>query len=81
MPKEQSIELDCAPGYPRPGDLIADVIKDLGLPERDPVSKFFGNWKWSYQDIPAEKWLQIQPTLKERVTKLYNSGVIRYGSW
>lgn len=78
---ERSIELDCAPGGPRPGDLINGVIAELGLTEREPVMKLFGNWKWDYSDVTEERWKEIQPTLKERVTALYNSGVIRYGSW
>lgn len=78
---EQSIELDCQPGNPRPGDLIEAVIADTGLPKRETVSRVFGNWKWDYSDIPAEQWEKVKPILKERVTKLYNSGVIRYGSW
>lgn len=77
----QTIELDCAPGYPRPGDLIDGVIKDTGLSAREPVSKFFGQWTWDYSDVPQEEWKRIQPTLKTRVTKLYNDGLIRYGSW
>lgn len=78
---EQTIELDCPPGSPRPGDLINGVIEGTGLPERNPVSTFFGNWVWNYDDIPAADWINIQPILAERVTKLYNSGLIRYGSW
>ncbi len=81
MTKRQTIELDCAPGTPRPGDLISSVVKDTGLPKRETVSRFFGNWMWDYSDIPKEKWLKIQPTLKERIEKLYHNGLIRYGSW
>jgi len=44
----QTIELDCAPGFPRPGDLIGGVISGLGLEARDPASMFFGNWAWDY---------------------------------
>jgi hypothetical protein len=77
---EQSIELDCAPGTPRPGDLIGGVIEGL-LPEREPVGKFFGNWKWDYSDVPSDRWAAVKPVLKERVTKLYDEGLIRYGSW
>ena len=77
----QTIELDCQPGNPRPGDLIAGVIEGTGLPKREAVSKLFGNWMWDYKDIDEKKWLAIKETLKERVTKLYNAGVIRYGSW
>jgi len=80
--KEQSIELDCPPGYPRPGDLIEDVVAGLNLgPVPDTCSRFFGCWKWMFQHIPEEQWKAAQPTLKERIKKLYDSGVIRYGSW
>ena len=77
----QTIELDCAPGYPRPGDLIEGVIKDTGLPQRETVSRLFGEWTWDYSDIDPKVWLTAKPILKERITKLYNDGLIRYGSW
>lgn len=78
---EHSIELDCAPGNPRPGDLIAGVIEGTGLPLKDTVMKLFGNWKWNYQEVSCEEWDKIQPIVKQRITKLYESGIIRYGSW
>lgn len=77
----QTIELDCAPGMPRPDSYIGMVIKDTGLPEREPTGKFFGNWTWDYNDIDSDKWNSIKGTLQERITSLYNSGYIRYGSW
>ncbi len=63
------------------GDLIGDVIKDTGLPEREPDSMFMGEWIWDYPDFPEEDWKRIEPTLKERITALYNCGQIRYGAW
>jgi len=78
---EHSIELDCPPFYPRPGDLIAGVIEGTGLVLKEDVSKVFGNWKWDYSEVSCEEWDKIQPVLKERITKLYESGRIRYGSW
>lgn len=78
---EQSIELDCAPGSLRPGDLIAGVIKGTGLKEQEPVSTVFGNWTWIYPDVPESQWKVIQKVLKDRIEKLYHSGAIRYGSW
>jgi len=81
MEKEQTIELDCAPGMARPGALIESVIKDTGLVLKDPISKFFGNWCWNYGDVPKEVWNKAQELLKERIEALYNAGVIRYGSW
>jgi hypothetical protein len=77
----QTIELDCAPGMTRPGDLIAGVIEGTGLPEREACSKFFGNWTWDYSDIPADVWEATKQVRKERVTALYHQGMIRYGSW
>lgn len=77
----QTIELDCAPGTSRPDSYIKGVIKDLALPEREPVSKLFGNWTWDYSDIDAELWNAIKPILANRITKLFNEGYIRYGSW
>jgi len=77
----QTIELDCPPGDPRPGDLIEQVIEGTGLPLRDAVSRFFGNWTWNYEDVSHEKWMEIRPILKQRITALYESGKIRYGSW
>jgi len=78
---EHSIELDCPPGNPRPGDLIDGVIEGTGLPKREDVSRCFGNWKWRYDDISCEEWEKVKPTLKERITELYHAGLIRYGSW
>lgn len=78
---DQTIELDCPPGWPRPGDLIDEVIKDTGLPKRESVSRLFGQWTWDYSEVPEDHWKKVQPILKERITVLYNSGMIRYGSW
>lgn len=77
----QTIEIDCPPGYPRPGDLIEAVIKDTGLPARNDVSRLFGCWTWDYNDILEADWLKAKPILKDRLTKLYDNGVVRYCSW
>jgi hypothetical protein len=77
----QSIELDCAPGMTRPGDLIAGVIEGTGLKEQEPAGTFFGNWTWVYPDVPESQWKVIQKVLKKRIEKLYHAGAIRYGSW
>jgi hypothetical protein len=78
---EHSIELDCPPGSPRPGDLIAGVIKDTGLSKKPPVSTCFGNWIWKYDEVNCDQWDKIVPILAERIKSLYNDGSIRYGSW
>ena len=79
--KLQYIEIDCPPGPPRPGDLIESVIKDTGLPSRETVSRFYGNWTWDYKDIPLEVWEKARPILKKRLTKLYKQNIARYVSW
>jgi hypothetical protein len=77
----QTIELDCAPGATRPGDLIETVIVGTGLPLREATSKLFGNWTWNYSDIDKSKWTAIKPVLADRIRKLHSAGQIRYGSW
>jgi hypothetical protein len=78
---KKTIDLDCSPGNPRPDKLIEGVIKDTGLPLKDPVSKFVGNFMWDYSELSDEEWMRIQPILKKRILKLHKRGVIRYGSW
>lgn len=78
---EKIIELDCLPGYIRPGHLIKEVIKDTGLELTETKSMFFGNWSWDYSDVDDTTWKKAQPIIKERIKELYNNGIIRYGSW
>jgi hypothetical protein len=78
---EQTIEIDCPPGSPRPGDLIEGVIKGTGLSLRDSSSSFMGCWMWDYNDINPDVWKEIQIILEERLTKLYDNGTCRYCSW
>lgn len=79
----KTIELDCWPGSPRPGDLIGSVVSGTILePALAPdVSRFFGCWTWVFPDISDDDWKSVQPTIKSRVEQLYHSGAIRYGSW
>ena len=79
-----TIELDCAPFRPRPGDLLPAVIAGTPLegklnPEA-PDSMAFGNWTWRY-DLDDEEAEETRDVLRTRITTLYNSGAIRYGSW
>lgn len=78
-PCQQEIHLECPPGEPRPGDLIEELIRDTGLPLRDDVSRFFGHWVWDYSDIARTVWERAVPLIKQRMTDLYQSGVIRAG--
>lgn len=79
----QIIELDCPPGNPRPGDLIADVVKGTPLEGKlgDTVSRSFGCWTWAFPDVSEFEWKLAQKTIGPRVEALYNAGKIRYGSW
>ena len=79
--KLQTIELDCSPGYPRPGDLIEGVIEDTGLTKRETSSRVFGCWMWDYGDVDEETFAKAKPIVKERIKALYDRGTIRYGSW
>lgn len=83
--KNFSIELDCAPGTPRPGDLIGGVLEGTGLEVVDfeTSAPFFGHQTWVLREsaMKDELFMSLKPTLKERVTKLHDDGLIRYGSW
>lgn len=78
-----SIELDCAPGSMRPGDLIEGVIEGTGitLDPKKPNGMFFGNWEWVIPEAQNAAYEKAKDIIRERITKLYNAGVIRYGSW
>ena len=77
----ETIDLDCAPGGIRPGDLIGGVIEGTGLKLGEPIATFFGNWTWAF-DVPREEWeTKIQPIIQPRIEALYHAGTIRYGSW
>ena len=79
----KTIELDCAPGYPRPGDLIEGVVEGTVLAGQlaDTTTRFFGNWTWEFPDVSDEEWREAQKVTKPRIEKLYHSGVVRYASW
>lgn len=81
MDEPQTIELDCPPGSPRPGDLIKSVIAGTGLKAKEPESKLFGNWTWDYSEVPATEWQKVKAITRPRIEALYRSGAIRYGSW
>ena len=76
-----TIELDCAPGNPRPGDLLTGVLKDTDITLGETCSRVFGNWVWDVPEDQTEKYETVRDLVKERITKLYHRGLIRYGSW
>jgi len=83
-----TIELDCAPGSPRPGDLFPGVLNETPLTEEDfeCVSKSFGCWTWQLKEDEPDKersklYEENKPTYSERIKKLYGDGKVRYASW
>lgn len=82
----KTIELDCAPGGIRPGELITGVVKGTVLEQHtepnNPKGMFFGNWTWDYEGkVTDEEWLKAQEVTKVRIARLFHEGFIRYGSW
>ena len=78
-----TIEIDCAPGNPRPGDLLPQILEGTGItidPEKT-FMRFFGWWGWDVPQEQSEQYLKVRNTIKERITALYNRGTIRAGSW
>lgn len=77
----ETVDLDCYPGAPRPGDLIAGVLEGTGLVADPDVTPFFGNAVYRF-DIPRDVWERdIQPVIRPRIIALYHAGLIRHGSW
>ena len=85
---KNTIELDCAPGQLRPGDLIDMIVRGTlleGLPEAQPeatMSRFFGHWVWEFPSVSEEIWeREVRPVVKPRIEMLHSLELIRYGSW
>ena len=78
-----TIELDAAPGATRPGTLFHGVIEGTELTTEDfrISGTVFGNWTFVVSKDKDELFENSKEVLKERVSDLYNSGRIRYGSW
>ena len=74
--------IDCEPGPVRPGDFVNDVLKDLGLPDKDyqdeTTSRFFGAWLWEFETTP-QFFEAVKPQLLKRLKVLYENGTIRGG--
>lgn len=79
-----SIELDCAPGFPRPSDLIVSVVAGTALEgvvlPTNPNSMVMGNWMWEFE-LTDEEYAFAKPIIKARIVRLHEKELIRYGSW
>lgn len=78
---EQALVIECEKDKGVPSDYINDVILGTGLPMRTPSSKAKGRWTWDYSDISREQWQMALPTIRERMSALYECGVARHISW
>lgn len=78
----KTIELDCAPGTPRPDTYIKGVVEGTAIEGmvKEPQSKLFGNWVWGF-DVSDEVWIEVQRIIAPRIKNLYYKNKIRYGSW
>lgn len=79
-PAKQEIHLECPPGDPRPGDLLAELLHGTGLPVREDIGRLFGIWMWDYRDIPRDVWDAAVPVIERRMLRLFNAGIIRAGA-
>lgn len=78
-----TIEIDCAPGNPRPDTYLPTVLEGTGIePEKlTLVGQFFGNWTWEVPKELEAQYEEARPTVENRISDLYYQGAIRYGSW
>ena len=80
--REQCIQLDCAPLQQRPNELLPIALRGTRLPMKDACSqKTFGCWTFDYSDVEPDVWSQARPLLEANITRLYEQGQIRFGSW
>lgn len=80
--EKQQIEIDVAPfSGPRPDELLSSVLQDTALPLRQSTSRIFGCWLFDYTDIDPEVYAEARPIIEKNLRQLYDSGMIRYGSW
>lgn len=73
------LEIGCAPGGIRPGDVLKQVIEGTCLEDKKPASTFFDDWTWYYDEISPEDFKKSIKIIMPKLKELYNKGVIRYG--
>jgi hypothetical protein len=78
-----TLELDCPPGNPRPGDLLDFVMEgtDIPLNPWKPDSALFGCWMWRIPPDFEKRYEVFRDAIAIRIQTLYEKGQIRYGSW
>lgn len=78
-----TIEIDCPPGPVRAEQKFADMCEscELDSTQFTIISKSFGNWEWRVEENYEEVYQSKQRLVEAHLTKLFNSGQIRYASW
>jgi hypothetical protein len=56
-----------------------EIIKVVGLEEKEPVQSYGGAYKWDYTEIDPDTWENIKPLIHKMITQFYNEGRIRGG--
>ena len=88
------IEIGCPPGAIRPNSLLMSLLSEMGKSENEKIvvwatdyinnppscSTIFGDMNCSLK-INSDIKNEVQRYFQTELTKLYNSGVIRYASW
>lgn len=81
------IEIDCAPGTPRPNSYLGPALRMIDYNYGDTLPKynnsFFGNWTWDLTDEVPEDYSPNEHTnaLREYFVDLDEKGLTRYSTW
>jgi len=83
MSSEYSIEIDCAPGLPRPDTHFNNMceICELDISWFKSPTKFFGNWEWKVNPEYNSQYIKKQKEIQTYLTDLYIYSNVRYASW
>lgn len=78
-----SIEIDCAPGTPRPDTVLPLALANTEMKVEDfeRTSTFFGNWTYVPLLEKEELYKKSQNTIKQNLNKAYDEKRCRYCSW
>lgn len=79
--KQYTLEIDCAPGHVRPGDLLPQVLKGTGIVLGEPQSRFFGCWQWVIPPEHVLAYSENRLVIETRLRELYERGAIRFAGW
>jgi hypothetical protein len=83
LSEKYSIEIDCAPGTPRPDTVLPLALSNTEMKVEDfeKTSTFFGNWTYVPLLEKEELYANSQNTIAENLKQAYAKGKCRYCSW